>query len=363
MLLVWFKALLGAFLMLNFSVPMLAIAKDAALWDESIALLVFNLTLATFVFGSLVLLVGVLDLTHPAGVPLPMCAAVHYTGLGVGLAIKAATLCLAVDQFVAVAHSLHYKDFMSRWTRRLLAFTWSWVPVVALFGFACFQLGLETSEEFDRRTLGALGVQECRYVKAAFIVTTAFEVGSLLMSVSAAVLFVYTAVKGIGVERCVNRQVHSSHRAYFVLRYKSFRRIVKVLLITLTLDIAGTAARLSHRWSPQSTLGQMVHLLRILLLIVEAWTHGVGYPAIRAAIRRLFGCRPERVGVFDVPEVNRLAESRTRSRQGMYPAEVGNRSPEGWLPAISGSRSPEVHRPTGHDNGVLEVISLTEHGQ
>ena len=138
MLFVWSKVLVGALLMLNFSIPLLAIGRDPRLHDDPMPLLVFNLVLANFSFGAVLSLIGALDVVFSEGAPLSVCVSLQYIALGTALTIKAATLCLAVDQFIAVIHSLHYDNIMKVQLRRMLLFIWSWIPIVVLSGFVCY---------------------------------------------------------------------------------------------------------------------------------------------------------------------------------------------------------------------------------
>ncbi|KAF0301618.1 hypothetical protein FJT64_026140 [Amphibalanus amphitrite] len=193
--------------------------------------------------------------------------------------------------------------------KRMLFISWSWIPIVSLHGFVCHQLGLETSQEFDQRVLGVQETaRECRWVKVALETATFFEVVQLLMSLTSTALFIYAATKGFQHEQRNRRRPASPDgrtNSNFVLRFKSFKRIVKVILTVLVLDIIGTGFRINHRWRPQLALNQLVHLMRMLLVVVEAWTYGLSYPSVRSAIGKLFRVRPVRIGVQEQPAVRR----------------------------------------------------------
>ena len=305
MLLVWLQMLVGVLMMLHFSVPLVAIYRDPDLREEPTPRLVLNLALADFVFGIVGFSLGAFDVVSSKDIPLPVCVSLQYVAMGTVLSIKAATFFLAVDQFVAVVHSLRYLTIMEEWMREMLLITWCWIPSMALYGFVCHQLGAESSQEFYQRVFGAQdSVEECHWVKVEFAVTTLFEMYLLLMTVTTAALFVYTATKGLQQERRDNLHGSVDQTSFFFLRFKSFKRIVKVLLTVLTLDIICTGIRIASGWDPQvDGLAQLVLLLRVLFLIVEAWTYGLSYPTVRSAIKKLFGFRSGRVDVQESPAV------------------------------------------------------------
>ena len=194
--------------------------------------------------------------------------------------------------------------------RRIVVLTWSWILIFALYGFVCHQLGMETSQEFDKQTLGTQGsVEECRWEKIAFVSTIFFEVTALLMSTISATLFVYTATRGFQQEQRINLHGLADQTSFFFMRFKSFKRIVKVLLIVLFLDILATGVRITKHWLPQLALFQLVHLLRMLFIIIEAWTYGLGNPSVRGAIKKLFGCRSGQVHDEEIPAVRRPREN------------------------------------------------------
>ena len=290
----------------EFLCPLVAIARNPRLLEEPSTLLVFNMVLANFAFGILFIMVAALDVLYAKGAPLPLCVSLQYVAMGAVLAMKASTVYLAVDQFVAIVHPLHYFTIMKVWIPRLVFLTWCWVPYVGLYGLVCHQLGMESSQEFDQRTLGTQDtVKECNWTQAAFVVTIFFEANMLLMSTTSAALFVYTAFNGLQQQRRDNRRGQVDETSQFFLRFKSFMRIVKVLLTFMTLDIIGTGFRISSHWWPLLVLSRMIHLFRILFLIVEAWTYGLSYPAVRGAIRQLFCGRTSQQIVEESPVARR----------------------------------------------------------
>ena len=58
MLLEWLRVVMGTFLMLNYSVPLLAIFKNPGLRENPTPLLAFNMSLAGFVIGLTLLVAG-----------------------------------------------------------------------------------------------------------------------------------------------------------------------------------------------------------------------------------------------------------------------------------------------------------------
>ena len=317
MLLGWLKVLVGVVLMLNFSVPMVAILKDPGLREEPMPRLVLNLALAGFGQGVAAFSIGTFDVVSSEDTLQPVCVSLQYLAGGTILTIKVATFFLAVDQFVAVVHPLRHLTVMEEWMPDMLLITWWCIPTMILFGFGCHQLGLETSQEFHQRVFGAQGsVEGCHWMEAAFVVTVFGEVIVFLMVTASAALFVYTATKGFHQERRDNLHGQADQTSYFFLRFNSFKRIVKVLLTVLTLDILCTVARTASRWEPQGTLTQMVFLLRLLLIVVEGWTYGLSHQSVRNAIKKLFGIRSGRENVQESPTVT------------IRPRENGNELPE-----------------------------------
>ena len=313
MLLVWLKVLVGLLLMGNFSIPLVAICRDRRLREDPMPLLVFNLALADFAFGALIFSIGVLDAFTSENVPPLVCASIQYLLTGSALAFKAATVYLAVDQFVAIVHSLHYRDIMGDWMPRIFLATWGWIPFAVLYGFISHLLEMETLHEFDQRTLGTQGsVKECRLTQRTFVVAVFFEATLTLMSFLSAALFVYTATKGFQQERRNNRRRQVDETSLFFLRFKSFKRIVKVLLTLLTADIIGAGFRIGSRFLPQMPVFQLGNLVRVLSIIVEAWTYGLSYPAVRSAIRELLCGRVSQQIVQQDPAVRQPTENGIR---------------------------------------------------
>ena len=288
-MLLWLRVAVGIILTVSFSVPFAIIASNGSLREEPMTLLVINMTLVDFVFGVLFFATGLADVVFSAAVPAPLCASLQYLMLGCAIAGKAATLCLALDQFCAVVFSLRYCTIMSAWVDRLVALTWSCALLVALFGLVCYQLGLESSLEFNHRVLGVeRHVSQCRWELNAHLFMVVVEVLLLLLSLCSGLLFVYTAVQGARHE-----WRHQPNNRLF-LRFKSFQRIVKVLLIVIAIDVVAAGVRIGSRWTAHQEVTMFIQQLRVLCLIAEGWAYGLSYPAVRSAISSFFGGRSSR---------------------------------------------------------------------
>ena len=301
-MLLWLRVAVGVILTVSFSVPLVIIASNGSLRREPMTLLVINMTLIDLVYAALFLGSALADVVFAVeGVPPPLCAVLQYALFGCAIAWKMATLCLALDQFIAVTHSLRYNAILAVWVYRLVALSWGCVPLVGLFGFICYRLDLETAVEFDRRVLGVerhLGAQ-CRWELNAHLFMVSAEVALLLLSLTSGVLFIYAAVQGARHEW----RLHPSNRLF--LRFKSFQRIVKVLLIVVTIDVAAAGARVGSRWTGPTGAAALIQLMRVLCMVAEAWTYGLTMPAVRSALMAFFGCRGGRVAGLPDPEVQR----------------------------------------------------------
>ena len=295
MLLIWLKTLIGLLLMLNFSLPLAAILSDGRLPEEPMPLLILNMSLADYVFGSSLFAIGVADLAYSGAAPRALCAGLQYTILGAALTAKAANLLLAVDQFVGVVHCIRRGVIMHRWLGALLAACWSLLPLMWLLGAAAYHLGLETRAEFNQRVFGVTPLEECRWAVTAEAALLTMETLLFLLTICSAALFIYTAVQGLQRERLLAQAGEDASASLFFLRFKSFKRIVKIVLSLLVLDIVGSAFRLSSLWSPMQLGMQVVHLTRMLSLLVEGWTYGLSYPVVREAVLTFFGRRSRHV--------------------------------------------------------------------
>ena len=289
MYLVWFKAFIGFLLMLSFSLPLAFILGDFSIPEEPMLLLILNMTLADYLFGSTLFMMAMADVIHSEDTPLPLCASVQYLIFGAGLASKTSTLFLAVDQFVGVVHPLRHEAIMGDWKNTMVAISWCSLLVSCFLGFVAYQLDLETGAESSQRKYGLPPIDECRLSKISEVWILAVEAILFLLAVSSAALYVYTAVQGMKQERRDARRGEVDQTTFFFLRFKSFKRIVKILLSLLVLDIVGSIFWISLNWYHHGAVMQIFHLLMLLSLVVEGWTYDLQYPAVHAAFRKFFG--------------------------------------------------------------------------
>ena len=301
MILVSFKVFVGVLLMTNFSLPLTVIASNRRLHTESMNMLVLNMV-TYYIFGTTMFLIGMADVLYPDGVPPPTCAATVYISMAFGVGLKTATLFLAVDQFIAVVHSLRYCAIMDVWTKRFITINWICIALMALLGLTCYQLDLETNAEFYHRLFGIQpSDEECRLVLMAHASTVVFELAVFFISITSAALFIYTAIQGVKQERRISRSNSVDTSSRFFLRFKSFKRIVRVLLTLLAPDIIGAGFRIASGWFPQLAATQLLHLVRLICLVIEGWTYGLSSPAVRTAIANYFGFRRGRVAPAPAP--------------------------------------------------------------
>ena len=288
MFLVWFRAIVGFLLMLNFSLPLAVLLEDFSVPEEPMLFLILNLTLACYLLGSSVFMTGVVDVIYSVAAPLPLCASLLYVIVGATITGKTAYLLLALDQYIAIVHPLHHQTIMNTWKNRMVTISWCFLPIMCTFGFVAYQLDLETSAEFSLRTFGVHANDECRLAKISEAVLLTMEMGVLLLSSSSAALYIYTAIQGMKQERRNAQRGEVDETSFFFLRFKSFKRIVKIILCLLVIDMVGSVLRISSRWYQQQTVLQAVHLFRLQSIIIEGWTYGLRYPDFHSAFRRFF---------------------------------------------------------------------------
>ena len=286
----WLRISLAGLLTLVFAVPLAALAKNRTIRDEPVGMLVLNMTLTAFLFSSLFVFTVAVDLATANNTPPVLCLSVISLGTSLLVAFKLSTLCLAVEQLIAVAFSLHHFSVMDRWTKRMLTLTWLFAFANTFFGLLCYYLDMETTTEFDSRVFDVDDdVKQCRWKRQANVFMIFNEAFLFLFSISSCALLIYTAFQGIKHERRLVLIQVNNQPQQFVMRFKSFKRIVKVLLTMLVVDIVGTGFRISSHWLIQSPLITLVHYLRILLLIVEYWTYGLSHTTVRNTLKAFFG--------------------------------------------------------------------------
>ena len=145
MVYLWVKTVVGAVLAANFAVPLYTVVSNRYLWTEPMAVLAGNMSLVNTLSGLIVMLIGLYDLFQLKIDNL--CRSLQYVRFGFGIGIKAAHVCMAVDQFIAVVYPLQHFPLMKRARRWLFAATWLTGAVHVLFGATVNLLGLETFAE------------------------------------------------------------------------------------------------------------------------------------------------------------------------------------------------------------------------
>ena len=281
------KVVTGAVLVINCSVNVIVVGMTPSLHDEPVAMYVANLSVADLSFGLFLALIGLSDMVlQPDVVPLPLCVSLQYAVLSSAFALKLAQVVVALDLLVAVVKPLHYHQIMSDWMKPLLALPWLGMLLDLLIGALCSALQLESSYDFGLRQgwLTEVGT-DCRWEKAPSV--WAFIIEGQLFTLSAITggVFIYASVIGIRQQRAIEERGEetSANRAFFVRRFKSFRKIAKVLLLFITLDIIGAGTRISARWFYLPLLSSAIHFLRMLFIAVETWVYGMNNVSLRDA--------------------------------------------------------------------------------
>ena len=316
MLYPWVKTVVGALLAANFSFPLITVLRNRHLWEEPMAMLAGNMSLTCTLFGICIMMIGLYDVAHYQSIAL--CRSLQYSGMGVGIAFKAAQVCAAVDQFVAVTHPLRHYHIMIRALPWLFAGTWLTLAVQVAFGLIAHFLDLQTFTEH----IGGQGQNStytgCRWETAlANVYAIVAELELMAFSFVTASLFVYTGVVGHRTKRRLVRHAQQmQHNATaaaggensaFLNNYRAFKKIVAVLSLTVTLDIVAPILRISSQWYPQPMLNGILHMTRILFFIFEGWAYGLLNAKLRAAYRKMLCGRSARVEDLDTTRSAALA--------------------------------------------------------
>ncbi|KAF0288509.1 hypothetical protein FJT64_013117 [Amphibalanus amphitrite] len=283
-----------ALMLLASFVLLLAVARKYRQCKESPIPLVLNLSFIGFVLGLLLMTASVWDWVSPGSLLTSPCLWMLYIIMGVLNAFKAATLCLAVDQFSAVASPLRHRDRMARWLPGMVAATWA-APLSSGLAAAALHQALqpETVQQYNRRVFGLQHeAAECRWERAAHLFIVAEEVWLLALSLASGSLFVFTAVVGLRRQRRINRAAvpgDAELNQVAVRHFKSFKRIIKVLALVTLLDVVGAALRIVSRWHQLPEAFHYMYVVRIPGLVIECWTYGLSHSGLRAAVVDFFG--------------------------------------------------------------------------
>ncbi|KAF0313023.1 hypothetical protein FJT64_016354 [Amphibalanus amphitrite] len=289
----WGRIGVPAALMVLFAVPLIVIIKSRTIREEPMVLLILNMTAVLVSFNALFFVISIVDAVTANSMPHLLCSFLLSTGLAVFGGFKLSTLLLAAEQYVAVVFSLQHFTIMSRWVNKMIAFTWLFIVGFSAIILLCFFLGLETIAEFDLRVFGIdHHINTCGWQKVANMGMFAFQIVFFLFTILTCGLLTYTAVQGLKHEKRIAGDNTSRQTENFVLRFKSFRRIVKLLLIFLIIDIIGTVIHIISRWFPVPTLFTYAsHFVRTSSLVVEYWAYGISNAIIPKAIKKFFGFR------------------------------------------------------------------------
>ena len=310
------KTAVGTLLSVNFCVPLATVVSNRHLWEEPMAVLAGNMSLTTTLIGISVLLTGVYDLVGFQSIA--PCRFLMYTGSGVTLAFKMAQVGAAVDQFVAVVHPLRHYDIMTQAQPWLLAAAWLTCAAQLLFGFVAHMLDMETFSENAANQDNNATFTGCRWETAlANVHTIVGELEMVTFSLVTASFLVYTGVVGYRVKaRLVKeeRQLRqdgsggNSDNQSFFDNYRTFKYIMTVLSLTVSMDIVTPILRISSRWFPQPKLNGILNQVRIFGFIFEGWAYGLLNAKLRVAYKKTFcrrSQRPENAALEQNPPPNR----------------------------------------------------------
>ena len=202
----WVKTVVGALLAVNFSVPLYTVASNRHLWDEPMAMLAGNMSLACALDGLIIMLIGIYDLVQLNITAL--CRSFQYIGFGFGIAFKAGQVCMALDQFVAVFYPLRHFPIMMRFRPWMFAATWLMWGVQIVLGLFVNILDLETfADNVLDRINSTLLFPECRWESSlADVYTIVFELQLITFSMATACLLIYTAVADTGSRSSSSRR-------------------------------------------------------------------------------------------------------------------------------------------------------------
>ena len=288
------KVIVGILLTVNFATQLYGVARSRHLWEEPVAALAGNMSLICMLIGINLLLVGAYDVVHLdiSGV----CQALQYIGFGFGFAFKMAQVCMAVDQYVAVAYPAQQLSITSRARGRLFAATWlTWAAQVTV-GVLAASFGLQThADSIHGLGNGTAVFPGCRWESSlAMVYAILVDVQLVLFSLATAGLFAYTFTIGFRNKARLNRQIQEMGAAVvmpeedrkFFENYNDFKKVVWVFSITVPLDIIIPVLRFSSRWYPMARLNSFLFQLRLLGLMFEGWGYGLMNTKLKAAYKK-----------------------------------------------------------------------------
>ena len=314
--------------MLLFLVLLLILARKRSIRDEPRGVLVILLTLLGFVVACIPPTVAVINIVTGPATP---CHSVLSFGLGALVAFKMTALFLAVDQFVAIVHCLHYYTIMDVWIQRMIGVVCGCILLFGIFGLVCFHFEMENAMEYHRRVFGVKSYPtHCSYKQLPNVYMATVEITMLVLAIAACALVLYTAILGLRYKRSITQQEEVAQETQlFMTNLKSFKKIIKALLVLFVVDIGCWIVRVISLLFPQSTVAALLRLLRFIGLVIECWTYGLGHATIRAELRRYL-CWRRGNPPAGLPTVQQTAELPTVQQ----PAELPTVQQTAELPSV-----------------------------
>ena len=289
------KLAIGLLVAANFFLPLFTVVRTESLHDEPMAVLAGNMALSCFLFGLNLAATGVANMI--GGEPPWMCASMNYWGMGLVATFSASQVAMAVDQFVAVVHPLHYYLRMGRYLGPLQVAVWTYGGLFTLLGFICYQLSLPTFAEVAMAAAASQNAtnvtyEGCRWETGmADAFTIVSQLGLTTISLTTAGLFLYTAVIGIRCSNQLKRDLSLGEGLppqdqRFQGNFRLFKRIAAALSLTVVMDLIGPTFRTLNRWWPMPKLTGFIQLAWLTGLIFQGWAYGLLNAQLRAAYKK-----------------------------------------------------------------------------
>ena len=287
----WFKVATGSLLLINCSITVIVFGVTPSLHGEPVAMFVANLCVTDMTFGFLLALIGLTDALLEPPVPAPLCNSLQVVVLAAAISLKVAQMFVALDMLVAVVKPLHYHLIMDEWMRRMLAAPWLVLLANILLGGLLSALRLESAYEYGLRQgwLTEVGT-DCRWELVPSLFTFIMEAQLFILSSVSGGAFIYASVIGIRQARVIaeHGEQNSVDRAFFLRRFKSLKKIARIVLLFISLDIIGAGSRMGARWFHIPLLSSAIHFFRLLFIGVESWVYGLNNVSLSDAHASLF---------------------------------------------------------------------------
>ncbi|XP_043196890.1 adenosine receptor A1-like [Amphibalanus amphitrite] len=285
--------------MATFTLPLITIWKFSRLRDEPMAVLVAMLAASDFTFGIVLTSLGVLEITLGY---VPFCTAFQYLVVASAGAVKIATLGLAVDQYTAVSNPLRYHCLMERRLPWLIAASCFQFVQLTVVGGLFHAAGAITWHEFSHPGQNGTALfAGCRWEpRLSSTHMFIFEGEVFLSSLLTSLLMLYTARVGIKRRRAFQRRRRrgaetGSEHDRFMENFRAFEKILKLISLSLLLDVTTPVFRLYQRWHAMPTIAGVLHVLRLGCTILEGSTYGLMNRSLRKAYKDLLGIKTREV--------------------------------------------------------------------